>query len=123
MISERYIFFKFTNKLDKILIYYLSLLFFFVVSIVGFEIIKFQDYVKEKFYDRSIQNFHFCQWAFYNSTSAIENEILQFNYFEYTNSNTEISNLKNLFKYKFNYSNDYDKFCEGILYCGIYYVI
>lgn len=121
MRDERKIILNLSKRLNK-LISFCILILYVTVSALGYEIIRLRDYIDGKFYDRRISSFHFCQWQYLNSTSAIEDEILQLNYRDSAVLYKNRFEIKELFRNNFNYGSAYDEFCKKIHYCGIYYV-
>ena len=121
MMGEEKFNFIFFKKLD-FLFYYLFMLLSFAINSLGYEILNLNAFVKDKFYDKKITNFHFCQWQYFNKTIAPDNDILQINYFDIENSKIIKNQFNEIFKQKFTYNLEYDAFCSKIKYCGIYYV-
>ena len=118
---ERNILNDLSRNLNKLLSYCLLILYFSALTL-GYEILKLRDYVDGKFIDMKISNFHFCQWQFLNTTSAIENEVLQLNYQDTLKLDSNRI-IEDIFKKNFAYGSIYDEFCNKVHYCGLYYVI
>lgn len=111
-----------SKSINKLIYFFLVIIVYFSATILGYEILKLRDFLKEKFYDRSITSFHFCQWQFLNTTTAIEDEILHFNYRDILQTDSYRNELRELFRSNLAYGSAYDEFCKKIHYCGVYYV-
>jgi hypothetical protein len=119
---ERNILNNLSRNLNKLLSYCLLILYFSALTL-GYEILKLRDYVNGRFIDMKINNFHFCQWQFLNTTSAIENEVLQLNYQDTRKLDSNRIEIEEIFRNNFAYGSVYDEFCKKVHYCGVYYVI
>ncbi len=105
-----------------ILLYFYFKITFLTISSFCYEVINLNDLIKDKFYDKKITNIHFCQWHFFNSSSASDYDIIQFNYFDAKNSKENLNYFNNLFKDKISYDKEFELFCSQITYCGVFYV-